>query len=183
MTAKFRPTRRATCAGLSALALSGGHASAQTPKKGGTLNFLITNEPNTLMSGTTTATTALTVSAKITEGLLEYDFDIKPKPSLATEWTISPDGLIYTFKLRPNVKFHDGKPFTSADVAYSIDMLKKVHPRGRNTFANVAEIKTPDPLTAVIKLSKPAPYLIKALTAAESPIVPRHLYEGTDPLY
>ena len=65
MTAKFEPTRRATLAGLSILALSGGQAAfAQTPKKGGTLNFLITNEPNTLMSGTTTATTALTVSGK-----------------------------------------------------------------------------------------------------------------------
>src|SRR3954464_5284435 len=99
MTVKIRPTRRATLAGLSALALSGGHAFAQAPKKGGTLTFLITNEPNTLMSGTTTATTALTVSAKVTEGLLEYDYDIKPRPQLATEWSISPDGLVYTFKL------------------------------------------------------------------------------------
>ena len=82
----------------------------------------------------------------------------------------------------PNVKFHDGKPFTSADVAYSIQLLKTVHPRGRNTFANVIEVQTPDPLTAVIVLSKPAPYLIKALTAAESPMVPKHIYEGTDPL-
>ncbi len=183
MTAKFEPTRRATLAGLSILALSGGQAAfAQTPKKGGTLNFLITNEPNTLMSGTTTATTALTVSGKITEGLLEYTYDIKPKPCLATEWTISPDGLVYTFKLRPNVKFHDGKPFTSADVAYSIDMLKKVHPRGRNTFANVETVETPDPLTAIVKMSKPAPFLIRALAAAESPMVPKHIYEGTDPV-
>ena len=80
------------------------------------------------------------------------------------------------------MKFHDGKPFTSADVAYSIQLLKTVHPRGRNTFANVTEVKTPDPLTAVIELSKPAPYLIKALTAAEAPMMPRHIYEGTDPL-
>ena len=78
------------------------------------------NEPQTLVALTTVATPALTVSAKVTEGLLEYDYDIKPSPSLATEWTISPDGQTYTFKLRPNVKFHDGKPFTSADVAYSI---------------------------------------------------------------
>ena len=93
----------------------------------------------------------------MTEGLLEYDYDINPRPALATEWTISPDGKSYTFKLRPNVKFHDGKPFTSADVAYSIQLLKTVHPRGRNTFANVVEVKTPDPLTAIIELSKPAP--------------------------
>jgi peptide/nickel transport system substrate-binding protein len=186
MTVKFRPTRRATLTGLSALALTGGRASAQstgqTVKKGGTLTFIQNNEPQTLVALTTVATPALTVSAKVTEGLLEYDFDINPKPLLATEWTISPDGKTYTFKLRPNVKFHDGKPFTSADVAYSIQLLKTVHPRGRNTFANVTEVQTPDPLTAVIVLSKPAPYLIKALTAAEAPMLPRHIYEGTDPL-
>ena len=186
MTVNFRPTRRATLVGLSALAVTGGRASAQapklTPRKGGTLTFLQTSEPNTLMSGITTATSSLTNSGKVTEGLLEYDFDIKPKPGLATEWSISPDGLTYTIKLRPNVKFHDGKPFTSADVAYSIGMLKVVHPRGRNTFANVIEVKTPDPLTAIILMSKPAPFLIKALAAAESPMVPKHIYDGTDPV-
>jgi len=182
MTEIFRTTRRAALLGMSGLALAGSRVGAQTPKKGGTLTLLMTNEPNTLMSGTTTATTALTVSGKTTEGLLEYDYDINPRPCLATEWSISPDGRSYTFKLRPNVKFHDGKPFTSADVAYSIQLLKTVHPRGRNTFANVTEVRTPDPLTAVIELSKPAPYLIKALTAAESPMVPRHIYEGTDPV-
>jgi peptide/nickel transport system substrate-binding protein len=186
MTVKFRTTRRAALVGASALALAGGRVRAQTttptPKKGGTLTFMQNSEPQTLVALTTVATPALTVSAKVTEGLLEYDYDIKPKPQLATEWSISPDGKTYTFKLRPNVKFHDGKPFTSADVAYSIQLLKTVHPRGRNTFANVTEVKTPDPLTAVIELSKPAPYLIKALTAAEAPMMPRHIYEGTDPL-
>ena len=182
MTAKYRPTRRAALMGVSALALAGRGASAQAPKKGGTLTFLQGAEPTTLISLTTVGTPSLTNSAKTTEGLLEYDYDIKPRPQLATEWSISPDGKSYTFKLRPNVKFHDGKPFTSADVAYSIQLLKTVHPRGRNTYANVVEVKTPDPLTAIIELSKPAPYLIKALTAAESPMLPRHIYEGTDPL-
>jgi peptide/nickel transport system substrate-binding protein len=182
MTAKFQLTRRAALAGVSAFALSASGVFGQAPKKGGTLTFLQNNEPQTLVSLTTVATPALTVSAKVTEGLLEYDYDINPRPLLATEWSISPDGKTYIFKLRPNVSFHDGKPFTSADVAYSIQLLKTVHPRGRNTFANVTEVQTPDPLTAIIVLSKPAPYLIKALTAAEAPMMPRHIYEGTDPL-
>ena len=180
MTSKFRTTRRATLLGLSALALPGIVRAA--PSRGGTLNFMQNNEPQTLVALTTVATPALTVSAKVTEGLLAYDYDIKPRAQLATEWSISPDGKTYTFKLRPNVKWHDGKDFTSADVAYSIQLLKTIHPRGRNTYANVTEVQTPDPLTAVIVLSKPAPYLIKALTAAESPMMPRHIYEGSDPL-
>ena len=82
------------------------------------------------------------------EGLLAYDFDLRPKPQLATAWSVSPDGLKYTFTLRQNVKWHDGQPFTSADVAFSIDLLKSVHPRGRSTFANVTSIATPDARTA-----------------------------------
>jgi peptide/nickel transport system substrate-binding protein len=182
MSKKFHTTRRAALAGLSTIALSGMSARGQTPGRGGALTFIQNSEPQTLVALTTVATPALTVSAKVTEGLLEYDYDINPRPQLATEWSISPDGKVYTFKLRPNVKFHDGKPFTSADVAYSIQLLKTVHPRGRNTFANVSEVQTPDPLTAIIVLSKPAHYLIKALTAAEAPMMPRHIYEGTDPL-
>jgi peptide/nickel transport system substrate-binding protein len=90
--------------------------------------------------------------------------------------------LTYTFKLRPAVKWHDGKDFTATDVAYSIDLLKKFHPRGRATFSAVTQVETPDPLTAIIHLSKPAPYLLTALDASESPIVAKHIYEGTDAL-
>ncbi|XAZ20048.1 ABC transporter substrate-binding protein (plasmid) [Sinorhizobium sp. B11] len=153
-------------------------AAEDTPKPGGTLNFIVEPEPPTILALAHTAGGTQKVSPKITEGLLTYDFDLTPKPQLATEWSISDDGLSYTFKLRPNVKWHDGKPFTANDVAYSIELLKQVHPRGRGTFANVVKVETPDPLTAIIRLSKPAPYLLSALYAAESPIVPKHIYDN-----
>lgn len=152
------------------------------PSHGGTLNFIVEQEPPTLVSIAHTAGPTQRISPKITEGLLTLDFDDKPVPVLATSWTVAPDGLTYTFKLRPGVKWHDGKDFTSADVAFSIELLKKVHPRGRGTFANVVVVDTPDPLTAIIRLSKPAPYLLHALDASESPIVAKHIYEGTDTL-
>jgi peptide/nickel transport system substrate-binding protein len=98
-------------------------------------------------------------------------------PWPATAWTISEDGLRYAFRLRPGVKWHDGHDFTSADVAFSIFRLQQAHPRGRITFQNVIAVNTPDPLTGVIVLSKPAPYLIVALGSSESPMVPRHVYE------
>ncbi|WP_368518334.1 ABC transporter substrate-binding protein [Rhizobium sp.] len=152
--------------------------AAETPLRGGTLNFIVEPEPPTILALAHTAGGTQKISPKITEGLLTYDFGLVAKPQLATEWSVASDGLTYTFKLRPNVKWHDGKPFTSADVAYSIELLKQVHPRGRGTFANVIAVDTPDPLTAIFRLSKPAPYLLKALYAAESPIVPKHIYEG-----
>jgi peptide/nickel transport system substrate-binding protein len=94
-------------------------ARADTPKRGGTLNILINPEPPVLVSIFQTTGPALAASSKVIEGLLAYDFDMKPLPQLATAWSVSPDSLKYTFTLRDNVKFHDGQPFTSADVAFS----------------------------------------------------------------
>jgi peptide/nickel transport system substrate-binding protein len=153
----------------------------QRPKRGGTLNLLAEPEPPTLSTIAHTAGSSLKVSAKVLEGLLAYDEDLNPLPQLATAWSVSPDGLEYLFTLRQGVTWHDGRDFTSADVATSILLMKQHHPRGRGTFSSVAEMRTPDPFTAVIVLSKPAPYLLYALAAAESPIVPKHIYEGTDP--
>ena len=175
-------TRRTSLAGISAL-LASTQTNAQTsvPQHGGTLTIALQSEPTALISAFTVLTWALSVSAKVVEGLLDYDNEINPKPLLATAWEVAPDGLTYTFKLRPNVTFHDGHPFTASDVAFSIMLLKRLHPRGRSTFANVSAVDTPDELTAVFHLAKPAPYLIKALAGAESPILPKHIYEQGDP--
>ncbi|MDQ2188040.1 ABC transporter substrate-binding protein [Alcaligenaceae bacterium A4P071] len=152
------------------------------PTRGGTLTLLLPSEPTALVTVGNVATPILSVSAKVTEGLLKYDYDLNPQPQLATRWDVAPDGKTYTFYLRQGVKWHDGKPFTAADVAYSIGVLKKIHPRGRNTFANVTTIDTPDDHTVVLRLAKPAPYLIRAFVATETPIIPKHLYDGTDPM-
>jgi peptide/nickel transport system substrate-binding protein len=169
------------CALALALALPTLPARAE-PTRGGTLRVLIEQEPTALLSIATTAGATRRVSAKVTEGLLTYDLDFKPQPQLATAWTVGADGLTYEFKLRPGVKWHDGKDFTSEDVAFSIKTLKELHPRGRSTFANVVEVATPDPLTVVIRLSKPAPYLLLALAGSESPIIPKHVFAGADVL-
>lgn len=163
-----------------ALSIATGYAQTATPHRGGTLNFVVVPEAATLVSIDNTFGFPQKIGTKVIEGLLRYDFDLRPQPELATHWEVSADGLSYTFRLRENVRWHDGKPFTSADVAYSILTLKALHPRGRATFANVTEVRTPDPLTAVLILQKPAPYLLTALASSESPIVPRHLYEGID---
>ena len=180
----FRPSRRALfgyagAAGL--LGLSGGRtwaAETGVPKRGGTVSLLLAAEPPTLTSIAHTAYNTVIVSPKVTEGLLTYDFDLSPCPQLAVGWEVSADGLTYRFRLRPGVTWHDGKPFTSADVAFSIQALKTAHPRGRSTFLNLVEVRTPDPLTAELVLSKPAPYLLSALAASETPIVPKHVYES-----
>jgi peptide/nickel transport system substrate-binding protein len=179
----FTATRRALLGAASGLVLAPRFGAAQTPvpepKRGGTMTIMFFQEPPSLVS--LVNTNSLTCSAKVTEGLLWYDHDMQPHPQLATEWTISPDKLTYTFRLRQGVKWHDGQDFTSADVAASLAILRKSHPRGRGTFLHVAEVLTPDDHTVVLNLDKPIPYLIKGFAAAESPIVPKHIYDGTDP--
>ncbi len=164
---------------LCAAAFAATGATAQ-PRHGGTLNWVVNPIPTSLVPLNTSAGGNTDIGPKIVEGLLTYDQDLKPLPLLATAWRVSADGLQYRFELRKGVKWHDGKDFTSADVAFSINTLKQVHPRGRGTFASVTEVQTPDAHTAIVVLSKPAPAMLTALASAESPIVPRHLYEGTD---
>ncbi|MCK1465244.1 ABC transporter substrate-binding protein [Bradyrhizobium sp. 2] len=159
---------------LMALLVGVAPSTATSPVRGGTLNYLLAVQPAMLVAFTTDGVRQ--ISPKITEGLLTYDFDLTPRPSLATAWRVSEDGLTYVFTLRSGVNWHDGKPFTAADAAFSILLLKEVHPRGRITFANVASTDTPDDQTLILHLSKPAPYLLNALDAQESPIVPKHIY-------
>jgi peptide/nickel transport system substrate-binding protein len=180
--------RRSFVAGLCALpALGAGAAlapqaalAATAAQKGGVLTLVQAGEPPALLSIVNSS--SLVFSAKVTEGLLEFDHEMNPQPLLATAWDVTPDGLTYTFKLRQGVKWHDGEDFTSEDVAFSVAVLKKLHPRGRTTFAQVKAIETPDKYTLVLRLEKPTPYLLAAMSSAESPIVPKHRYGDADPL-
>lgn len=151
-------------------------AAGETPKKGGVTTFAGVGEPTTLVPLSDSNTRTRAISTKILEGLVKFDGEFNPKPVLAESWALSPDGLHVTFNLRKGVKWHDGKDFTSADVKFSLLAFKKVGPRGRITFANVADVETPDPLTAVVVLTKPTPYLLRALTGGETPILPAHAY-------
>ena len=166
---------------LAAIALSVASPAAVAQKRGGTLVMIVQPEPPSLASYQNTSAPIGQVSAKIYDGLLEYGFDFKPQPSLAKSWTVSPDGKTITFKLQEGVKFHDGTPFTSADVQFTfMNVLKKVHPRGPITFRDLVAVDTPDPYTAIFRFSQPAPYAMVALSGYESPILPKHVFEHGD---
>jgi peptide/nickel transport system substrate-binding protein len=158
-----------------------GSTLAAKPKVGGTLVHLVQPEVPTLATFLSTSIPVSQAGTRAYAGLLEYNFDLSLRPSLAESWTVTDQGRTVTFKLRPGVKFHDGKPLTSADVQFSImEVLKKFHPRAPNSFKEVEKIETPDPQTAVFRLNKPAPYMMMVLSGFETPIVPKHLFEGTD---
>ncbi|KAF1021618.1 MAG: Oligopeptide-binding protein AppA [Paracidovorax wautersii] len=173
--------RSRTRAALAALPLAAQAQPAEQPRRGGTLHAVVQPEPSVLTTAFNNSFPIGVVSTNIYDGLLSFDERQQPRPALATKWGTSADGKTITFHLRPGVKWHDGQPFTSADVKFSaLEIWKKTHPRGRNTFAAVDDVLTPDPLTAVFKLKHPSLVIFSSLNANEGQILPRHLYEGQD---
>jgi peptide/nickel transport system substrate-binding protein len=172
--------RRALQTGVGLLALRAPVGARAQSRRGGTLTVVTQGEPRTLVPLLDTNTQTRNISTKIVEGLLTYDRQFTPQPLLATAWTASTDGLEYVFTLRRGVKWHDGRDFTADDVQFSLLALQKHGPRGRISFATIDRVETPDPYTAIVRLSKPTPYFLKALSAAESPIIPKHAYPSDD---
>ena len=163
-----------------ALALTVSAALAD-PVSGGKLDLIVQPEPPSVMIGITTNGPALLVGGNIYESLLRYDENLKPMPSLAKSWDISKDGLTYTFHLQDGVKWHDGKPMTAADVMFSVeDFLMKLQPRHRNLMSHVAKVEAPDDHTVVFTLKEPFEAFIRGFAFYTMPIVPKHIYEGTD---
>lgn len=155
-------------------------ASAE-PVPGGRANVVVQPEPPSLMLGLVQNAPAQMVAGNIYEGLLRYDSDLQPMPSLAKSWTVSDDGLTYTFNLEEDVKWHDGAPFSSADVVFSADVfLRESHPRFRAILEHVASIEAPDDNTVVFTLKSSFGPFLNAFEVGSMPIVPKHIYEGTD---
>jgi peptide/nickel transport system substrate-binding protein len=163
---------------LAALPLA---AEAQTPVRGGTVVQAISADPPTMNPGTTTDTQAWSLMGKLFNGLTYLDNDYRSHPDLAESWTVSADGLTYTFKLRRDVKWHDGKPFTSEDVKFSYtEVLPKYHPVGRLSYSLVTAVETPDPSTAVVRLKAPFGPFVFMTALNTGAIVPKHLLAGQD---
>jgi peptide/nickel transport system substrate-binding protein len=154
---------------------------AETPRPGGTLSAILNPEPVTLTPVVNMAQPTQVVAGNVFDGLVYYDRDLTPKPALAESWEISPDGLRIVFHLRQGVKWHDGKPFTAADVKWSLENLwKTIHPRNKPLFESVSKVETPDEYTVILSLSKPSLPIFSVINGVGSVILPKHLYEGTD---
>ncbi|QIQ21920.1 ABC transporter substrate-binding protein [Zophobihabitans entericus] len=156
----------------------------QTPVYGGTLVVHYSGEQRILNPALRASTGVYEISGKIVESLVDLDADSNIVPVLATSWISSPDGKTITFKLREGVKWHDGKPFTSADVQYSaLEFWKTKLNFSTALQLNLESVDTPDEHTAVFNYSRPIPLnlLLRAL-ADFGYVVPRHLYEGTNVL-
>src|SRR5438094_3730197 len=103
------------------------------------------------------------------------------RPELADSWSWSEDGKALTFKLRPGVKWHDGKPFTAADVKCTWDLLSgrgqdrfRANPR-KSWWNNVADIETNGDLEATFVLKRPQPALLTLIASGYTPVYPCHV--------
>src|SRR6201997_307007 len=99
-------------------------------------------------------------------------------PELAAEWRWSEDGTELTFPLRQGVKWHDGKPFTAADVKCTLDLLQgkateklRINPR-KSWFDNVSEVSTNGDYEVTLHLKRPQPSMLAMLATGWTPIYP-----------
>ncbi|HSR10491.1 MAG TPA: ABC transporter substrate-binding protein, partial [Thermodesulfobacteriota bacterium] len=154
--------------------------AAAQPKKGGTMVIVYNQTPRHLNGAVQSGAATAQPSSQLFASLVRIDKDWKPQPYLAESWKFSDDGLTVTFKLRKDAKFHDGKPVTSEDVAFSAMVVKANHPF-KPMMAPVEKVDTPDPHTAVFRLSKPHPALLLSLSPPLGPVLPKHVFgDGQD---
>lgn len=142
---------------------------------------LRTSEPRHLNPAITTIGGVQLISANVYSALTRFDNEGHPVPDLAERWEISEDGQTYTFHLAHGVRWHDGTPFTSADVKFTFEeVLVPLHPVGKVNFAAVKRIDTPDDDTVVFTLDYPYAAFLSLLELRHAAILPKHIFAGTD---
>ncbi|MSQ36033.1 MAG: ABC transporter substrate-binding protein [Dehalococcoidia bacterium] len=163
--------------------------AGKTPKAGGTATFAVTWDVSTMDPSKSAAGGTVTVPNVVYNRLLGFKrgpsadpFKLEIVPELAKSWEQSPDGLTYTFKLEPNVKWQNiaplsGRAFTAADVKFVYERLQKegVH---RPYFTNVKSVDAPDATTVKITLNKPQPDFLIPLASRYTTIHPKELVDS-----
>ncbi|MDR3476160.1 MAG: ABC transporter substrate-binding protein [Devosia sp.] len=119
------------------------------------------------------ASTAAVAYQNIFEGLTRIDRDGRVQPGLAKSWTLSPDGLAYTFVLQPVVRYHDGTSFDAGHVVFSLKRLAgAASPSPRQAlYAGIADVTAPDATTVRITLKQPDARLLFNLGLGDAAIV------------
>jgi peptide/nickel transport system substrate-binding protein len=189
-------------AGLALLALALPAAGQETPVRGGQIVMALETDPGTLNPVLFRGGTEYDLDWALYDSLVELGPDLRPRPLLAKAWTVSPDGLTYTFQLKETVKWHDGQPFTAEDVAFTFyaHLNPKVNSTLRSALgalqgfeelthkdrpADPKSLRKPpievvDPLTVRFNLRFPNAAFLTTLVNPQAGIAPRHLLDGKD---
>ncbi len=163
---------------LISMAVAALPTDAQTPKRGGTLRVSYGNDIANLDFHTAPGYEMMWVAMNVGCGLVNITPDGKFVGDAADSWQVTPDGLLYTFKLRPNVLFHDGTKVDAAAVKFSIDRLMDPATKSgmRTFYAPVHSVEVLDPLTVQIRLKHPYAFMLHMLAAYRTGLI---LYSPT----
>jgi peptide/nickel transport system substrate-binding protein len=155
--------------------------SRRAAQAAGTLVVGLVAEPTSLDPGQLTDINSMKLLGALYDTLVRFKPDsFELQPGLALSWDLSPDGMTYTFKLRPGVKFHDGTEFNAAAVKFTYDRLLDANhpyadtgpfPFAPGYYGSIAETVVVDPLTVQFKLKKQDSALINAFTLNTGRIV------------
>ncbi len=166
---KIASIRRSTQALLALVAI----AASGSALAAGNAVLAIYQQPETLDPYNTNTTITTAVTKSFYEGLFQFDKDLKVKNVLAESYEVSKDGLVYTFKLRSGVKFHDGTDFNAAAVKTNLDRV--MNPENRllraTQFNRIEKVEAVNPLTLRITLKQPFGPFINSLAHASAAII------------
>ncbi|WP_417211574.1 ABC transporter substrate-binding protein [Antarctobacter sp.] len=164
-------------AGLAAATLPASMVRAQGRKL---LVTVINNDPAAFNPAVSTNIEGIIASTPVYSWLIKQDIDGTNAADLATDWSMSEDGKTFTFTLRDDVTWHDGTPFTAEDVKFTIEEMLSVHNSiAKNAYATLSSVEAPDTKTIILTFSAPNVVFL-AQPFALGPILPKHLWEGTD---
>ena len=168
----------AACGGEADSAVEQGSARpGEKPAYGDTFIESLTGNISGLIPNVLSDSASFEIGSMLYSGLITRDKDLNIIGELAESWTFSQDCLDLTFNLRRNVRWHDGRPFTAADVVFTYETM--IHPKTptayREDFKAVAEVAAPDPYTLRVRYKQP---YAKALQSWGLWMLPRHLLES-----
>ena len=114
--------------------------------------------------------------ALVYDDLVAFDEDMNLIPWLATDWTVSTDGLTITFNIRQNAKWHDGEPLTAKDVKFTIDFYKEQEaPYDTSLMNNIESVETDGDYTVIVQMIEPSAWAVHAFE--DVPIMPEHIWK------
>ena len=147
---------------------------------GGSIVAVIEGEPTSVDPAFDYDFVSGLATSSITEPLLKFcEGDTALCPNLATDWTVSEDGLTYTLTIREGVTFHDGSPMTVDDVVFSLNRVRdpELGSYVGWMLGNVADVTAPDDKTVVITMSQPDALLEYALASTAAHVVSKAFVE------
>lgn len=150
------------------------------PESGGTLVDAMSAEPSGLIAMLAGESAASAVAANIFNSLLKYDKNLELTGELAVSWQVSDDQKTITFKLKPDLKWADGAPLTSADVLFTWKVITDENTRTPYSadYKLVKHAEAPDPVTFSVTYEQP--YAPALDSWAGMQILPEHLLKGQD---